>query len=371
MGNTKVIISGGGTGGHIFPAISIANAIKDADPSAEILFVGASGRMEMERVPAAGYNIIGIPARGLKRPLYSPSNIGVALDYLKCRRLAKKIIRDFGPDFTVGVGGYASAAVVGAAASMEIPVLLQEQNSFAGIVNRKNGGKADKICVAYEGMERFFPKEKIILTGNPIRKEMKRCTPEMKEEGYRFYNLEPGKKTLFVVGGSLGCRTLNECLKKAILDGMTDGFQVIWQCGKAYKKETDAFLAEHPCGNVFCTDFIGRMDLAYAAADIVVSRAGAGTISELCVAGKCTVFVPSPNVSEDHQTHNAMALVNKEAAAIVRDADALEKLIPAVKELLADPERIALLETNILTLAKPDAAAVIARECLKLKQNKK
>lgn len=371
MGNTKVIISGGGTGGHIFPAISIANAIKDADPSAEILFVGASGRMEMERVPAAGYNIIGIPARGLKRPLYSPSNIGVALDYLKCRRLAKKIIRDFGPDFTVGVGGYASAAVVGAAASMGIPVLLQEQNSFAGIVNRKNGGKADKICVAYEGMERFFPKEKIILTGNPIRKEMKRCTPEMKEEGYRFYNLEPGKKTLFVVGGSLGCRTLNECLKKAILDGMTDGFQVIWQCGKAYKKETDAFLAEHPCGNVFCTDFIGRMDLAYAAADIVVSRAGAGTISELCVAGKCTVFVPSPNVSEDHQTHNAMALVNKEAAAIVRDADALEKLIPAVKELLADPERIALLETNILTLAKPDAAAVIARECLKLKQNKK
>lgn len=367
MKGTRVIISGGGTGGHIFPAISIANAIKNCDPSAEILFVGASGRMEMEKVPAAGYKIIGIPARGLKRPLYSLSNIGVALDYLKCKRLAKKIIKDFKPDFAVGVGGYASAAVVGAAATERIPVLLQEQNSFAGIVNRKNGGKADRICVAYEGMERFFPKEKIIITGNPIRKEIVRCTAEMRDEGYRFYNLDPQKKTIFIVGGSLGCRTLNECMKDAVINNSFEGCQVIWQCGKVYKKEIDEFLAEHPHKNIFCTDFIGRMDLAYAAADIVVSRAGAGTISELCVAGKCTVFVPSPNVSENHQTHNAMALVNKNAAEIVKDSEAREMLVRKVNTLLSMPEKIKEYEKNILSLAKPDAADVIAKECMKLK----
>ncbi len=370
MGSTRVIISGGGTGGHIFPALSIANALRESEPSAEILFVGASGRMEMEKVPAAGYKIIGIPARGLKRPLYSLSNIGVALDYLRCRRLAKKIIKDFRPDFVVGVGGYASAAVVGAAAGRRIPVLLQEQNSFAGIVNRKNGGKATKICVAYDGMERFFPKENIILTGNPVRKEIVRCTEEMRNEGIKFYNLDPVRKTIFIVGGSLGCRTLNECMKDAVAKNSFREYQVIWQCGKVYKKEIDDFLAAHPHDNIFCTDFIGRMDLAYAASDIVVSRAGAGTISELCIAGKCTVFVPSPNVSEDHQTHNAMALVNKNAAEIVKDSEARQVLAGKVLELLAAPERREELESNILALARPDAAEVIARECMKLKGGK-
>lgn len=370
----KVIISGGGTGGHIFPAISIANAIKEARPDAQILFVGAEGKMEMEKVPAAGYEIIGIPARGLKRPLYSLGNISVALDYLKCQSLAKKIIKDFRPNLVVGVGGYASAAIVSMGAKMGIPVLLQEQNSFAGLVNRKNGKNADKICVAYDGMERFFPAEKILNTGNPIRKDIDKATPEQKAEGYRFYNLSPDKKTIFVVGGSLGCRTLNECMKKAI--SQTDlfkdqvqggkGYQVIWQCGKIYKDEITAFMEGRNESNVFWSDFIQRMDLAYAAADVVVSRAGAGTISELCVAGKCTIFVPSPVVAEDHQTHNAMALVNKNAALMVKDAEALEKLLPCVEQLLADEQAIKGYEGNITALAKKNAAADIAAECLKL-----
>ena len=370
----KVIISGGGTGGHIFPAISIANAIKEARPDAQILFVGAEGKMEMEKVPSAGYEIIGIPARGLKRPLYSLGNISVALDYLKCQSLAKKIIKDFRPNLVVGVGGYASAAIVSMGAKMGIPVLLQEQNSFAGLVNRKNGKNADKICVAYDGMERFFPAEKILNTGNPIRKDIDKATPEQKGEGYRFYNLSPDKKTIFVVGGSLGCRTLNECMKKAI--SQTDlfkdqvqggkGYQVIWQCGKIYKDEIAAFMEGRNESNVFWSDFIQRMDLAYAAADVVVSRAGAGTISELCVAGKCTIFVPSPVVAEDHQTHNAMALVNKNAALMVKDAEALEKLLPCVEQLLADEQAIKGYEGNITALAKKNAAADIAAECLKL-----
>ena len=370
----KVIISGGGTGGHIFPAISIANAIKEARPDAHILFVGAKGKMEMEKVPAAGYEIIGIPARGLKRPLYSPSNISVALDYLKCQSLAKKIIKDFRPNLIVGVGGYASAAIVSMGAKMGIPVLLQEQNSFAGLVNRKNGKNADKICVAYDGMERFFPAEKILNTGNPIRKDIEKATQEQKAEGYRFYNLSPCKKTIFVVGGSLGCRTLNECMKKAIAQGNLfkdeseggKGYQVIWQCGKIYKDEIAKFMEGRDEKNVYWSDFIQRMDLAYAAADVVVSRAGAGTISELCVAGKCTIFVPSPVVAEDHQTHNAMALVNKGAALLVKDSDAIDELIPCVESLLADSGRIGGYEENILKLAKKNAAADIAAECLKL-----
>ncbi len=370
----KVIISGGGTGGHIFPAISIANAIKEARPDAKILFVGAKGKMEMEKVPAAGYEIIGIPARGLKRPLYSPSNISVAIDYLRCRRMAKKIIKEFRPNLAVGVGGYASAATVSMASKMGIPVLLQEQNSFAGLVNRKNGKNADKICVAYDGMERFFPKDKILITGNPIRKDINKATPAQKEEGYRYYKLSPEKKTVFVVGGSLGCRTLNECMKKAIgetnlfkpaLDGSQE-YQVIWQCGKIYKEETDRFMGGRNEPNVYYSDFIQRMDLAYAVADIVVSRAGAGTISELCVAGKCTIFVPSPVVAEDHQTHNAMALVNKQAAMLVKDANALEELIPCIEKLLADEKKINMYQENISALAKKNAAAEIAQECFKL-----
>ncbi len=368
--NLKVIISGGGTGGHIFPAISIANAIKEARPDAQILFVGALGKMEMEKVPAAGYEIKGIPARGLKRPLYSLSNISVAIDYLRCKSIARKIIREFKPNLVVGVGGYASAAIVGSAGKMGIPVLLQEQNSFAGLVNRKNAKDASKICVAYDNMERFFPKEKILITGNPIRKDIDKATPEQKAQGYSFYNLSPQKKTVFVVGGSLGCRTLNECMKKAVSEGKLfggeNGYQVIWQHGKIYKDEIDSFMKEKEIPGVYYSDFIQRMDLAYAVADVVVSRAGAGTISELCVAQKCTIFVPSPVVAEDHQTHNAMALVNKGAALIVKDAAAIEELLPCLEELLKDEAKIKGLEENIGTLAKKDAAAVIAQECLKL-----
>ena len=370
----RVIISGGGTGGHIFPAISIANAIKEKRADAQILFVGAKGKMEMEKVPAAGYEIKGIPARGLKRPLYSLSNISVAIDYIRCQMIARRIIKNFKPNLIVGVGGYASAAIVSMGAKMGIPVLLQEQNSFAGLVNRKNGKNADKICVAYEGMERFFPKEKILLTGNPIRKDISKATPAQKEEGYKMYNLSPDKKTIFVVGGSLGCRTLNECMKGAIQQGKlfedapdeTPGYQVIWQCGKIYKQEIDTFMKGNGNPNIYYSDFIQRMDLAYAVADVVVSRAGAGTISELCVAGKCTVFVPSPVVAEDHQTHNAMALVNKNAALIIKDANAQQEFVPCLDSLLQVPERIQILEENIEKLAKKNAAEDIANECLKL-----
>lgn len=374
MEKLRVIISGGGTGGHIFPAISIANAIKEARPDAHILFVGALGKMEMEKVPAAGYQIKGIPARGLKRPLYSLSNISVALDYLKCKRIAKKIIKEFRPDLIVGVGGYASAAIVGAGSKMGIPVLLQEQNSFAGLVNRKNARNAGRICVAYDGMERFFPAERILNTGNPIRKDIAKATPQQKEEGYKYYNLSPDKKTVFVVGGSLGCRTLNECMKKAVeqntLFTEEGEYQVIWQHGKIYKDEIDSFMKGKGNPSIYFSDFIQRMDLAYAIADVVVSRAGAGTISELCVAEKCTIFVPSPVVAEDHQTHNAMALVNKGAALIVKDADAKEQLLPCIAGLLENPGKIKELETNIAKLAKKDAAATIAAECMKLAYSK-
>lgn len=368
----KAIISGGGTGGHIFPAISIANAMKQLDAGVEILFVGATGRMEMERVPAAGYRIEGIPAKGLKRPLYSPANILIAIDYVKCLFKARKILKRFKPDIAIGVGGYASAAIVAAAAKRGIPVLLQEQNSFAGLVNRKNGKSAGKICVAYEGMERFFPKEKIVITGNPVRNDIRRPTAEQRLEGLKYYNLSPEKKTIFVVGGSLGCRTLNECMKKEIESGRLirgENVQFIWQCGKYYKAEIDSFMKGRENGNVFYSDFIQRMDLAYAAADIVISRAGAGTISELAIAGKCTIFVPSPMVAEDHQTHNAMALVKKDAAAIVKDSAALESLMSVAAGLLENKEKRETLEKNILEFAKPDAAMQIARYCMELASN--
>ena len=371
----RTIISGGGTGGHIFPAISIANAIKELDNEAEILFVGAKGRMEMERVPAAGYKIEGIPAKGLKRPLYNPANLLIAIDYIKCLFMAGKILKRFKPDVVVGVGGYASAAIVAAAAKRGIPVLLQEQNSFAGLVNRKNGKSAGKICVAYEGMERFFPKKKIAITGNPVRKDITGSTPEQKAEGLKHYNLSPDKKCIFVVGGSLGCRTLNECMKKEIengtlFNGDDESVQLIWQCGKYYKDEIDNFMKGRDTAGIFYSDFIQRMDLAYAAADIVISRAGAGTISELAIAGKCTIFVPSPMVAEDHQTHNAMALVKKNAAAMIKDADASEELTPLVRELLADSAKREEFEKNILQFAKPDAAMQIAEYCMELASGK-
>lgn len=375
MKETRVIISGGGTGGHIFPAISIASAIKAKRPNAKLLFVGALGKMEMEKVPQAGYEIIGIPARGLKRPLYSPSNIGVLIDYFRCKRRAKQIIKEFRPNLAVGVGGYASAAIVSAAEGAGIPVVLQEQNSFAGLVNRKNAAKATKICVAYDNMERFFPKEKILFTGNPIREEIKPATPQLKAEGYGFYNLLPNKKTVFVVGGSLGCRTLNEWMKKEIAGGSLFGtngeeYQVIWQYGKYYKAEIESFMQCRERGNIIWSDFIKRMDLAYAVTDVVISRAGAGTISELCKVGKCTIFVPSPMVAEDHQTHNAMALVKKDAALMVKDAEAVEKLSAVVGALLSDDNRRERLENNIKTLAREDSAMQIAEICLNIVDKK-
>ena len=371
MSNPRIIISGGGTGGHIFPALSIADSIKAIEPSAEILFVGAEGRMEMERVPAAGYPIKGLPVAGLKRKL-SLENLALPFKVLKSIRLAGRIIKEFKPDVAVGVGGYASAPMLWAAGRHGIPTLIQEQNSYAGLTNKILGKRARKICVAYEGMERFFPAERIMLTGNPIRKNINRPTPQEREEGFRYFGLDPQKKTLFVVGGSLGSATLNSAMKRWVDEkGAKAPYQVIWQSGRYYKSGIDKFLADRDLPNVRNYDFISRMDLAFAVADVIISRAGAGTISELCVAGKATIFVPSPNVTEDHQTHNAMALVRKDAALMVADCEAVEKLMDTAEELLADDARIARLEENILALARKDAGEVIAREVLALVNDRK
>ena len=366
MKKYKVIISGGGTGGHIFPALSIANALKEIDSEIDILFVGAIGRMEMERVPAAGYPIKGLPVAGLKRSL-SLSNLALPIKLWKSIRGASKIIKEFNPDVAVGVGGYASAPLLWSAGRKGIPYLIQEQNSYAGLTNKLLGKKASKVCVAYDNMDRFFPADRIILTGNPIRKEINKVTAEDRAEGIKFYNLDPEKKTIFIVGGSLGCGTLNKTMKSWIESGTIDNnCQIIWQTGKYYKSDIDEFMKDREIPNIQYHDFIKRMDLAYAAADVIVSRAGAGTISELCVTCKATIFVPSPNVTEDHQTHNAMALVNKNAAMIVKDDEAVEKLPGTIMELVNNPSKIAELEKNIELLGKKDAAQVIANEVLKL-----
>ena len=340
MNKPRIIISGGGTGGHIFPALSIADSIKEICPEAEILFVGALGKMEMERVPAAGYKIIGLPVAGLRRSL-SPRNLALPFKLFRSVSKAGEIIRDFKPDVAVGVGGYASAPLLWSASRKGIPCLLQEQNSYAGLTNKILARRAATICTAYEGMERFFPADKILLTGNPIRKEIAPATPEQRDEACRFYNLDPQKKTLFILGGSLGCGTLNRVMRSWVeTRAAGSGYQVIWQCGRYYKEGIDDFMKGRQIRNLVYTDFIKRMDLAYAAADLLVSRAGAGTISELCAAGKPTVFVPSPNVAEDHQTHNAMALVNSAAALMVRDSEADEKLLATAEELINDDGRL-------------------------------
>ena len=368
----RIIISGGGTGGHIFPAISIANKMRELNPESEILFVGAVGKMEMEKVPAAGYKIVGLPIVGLQRQLSWQNlvnDLQAPFKVLSSIRKARRIIREFKPDIAIGVGGYASAPLLWAATRMGIPTLIQEQNGFAGLTNKILGKKAGSICVAYEGMERFFPAERIVLSGNPIRQEMTvPPTAAMKAEAMSFYGLDPAKKHLFIVGGSLGSGTLNKAMKAWITAGCPggEGLEVIWQCGKYYKEGVDAFLAEHPAPAVKHFDFIKRMDLAYAAADVVISRSGASTVSELCALGKAVVFVPSPNVAEDHQTHNAMALVRKDAALIVKDAEAVEKLLPTAIGLLAEPERIAAMERNILSMALTNAAQVICDEAYKL-----
>ena len=373
----RVIISGGGTGGHIFPAVSIAGKLKELNPDTEILFVGAEGKMEMEKVPAAGYKIIGLPITGLQRQLTVKNiinDLSVPFRVLYSIRKAKKVIKEFKPQIAIGVGGYASAPLLMAATKMGIPSLIQEQNGFAGLTNKKLGDKVQSICVAYEGMERFFPKDKIVMTGNPIRSVFVPCTPEMKEAGVKEYGLDPGKKHIFIVGGSLGSAKFNACMKDWISKGCpgSEGTDVLWQCGKYYKSSIDAFmeseLAKNPdlAKTVKYSDFIGKMELAYAAADVVISRSGASSVSELCAAHKAVVFVPSPNVAEDHQTHNAMALVNKGAALIVKDADAMEKMIPTALNLLDDPQKIKELEENAGKMALPDAALKIAEEVYKL-----
>jgi len=371
----RAIISGGGTGGHIFPAISIANMLKEFNPENEILFVGAEGRMEMEKVPAAGYKIIGLPVAGLQRKL-TLDNLALPFKVIRSVRMAKKLIKDFRPDVAIGVGGYASAPLLWAATRLGIPTLIQEQNGFAGLTNKILGKKADSICVAYEGMERFFPADRIVMSGNPIRKEIVPATPEMKAEALEFYGLDPEKKHLLIVGGSLGSGTLNNAMKKWISDGCPGGagIEVLWQCGKYYKPSVDTFMkeaAEKGLGgeclkHITHSDFIRRMDLAYAAADVVISRSGASSISELCAAHKASVFVPSPNVTEDHQTHNAMALVRKDAGMIVKDSEAEEKLMKTACGLMENPEKIALMEKNIAALAKMDAGETIVKEVYRI-----
>ena len=368
----RVIVSGGGTGGHIFPAISIANQLKALNPATEILFVGATGKMEMEKVPAAGYRIVGLPIVGMQRQLTVKNivnDIQVPFRILSSVRKAKEIIRSFKPDIAIGVGGYASAPLLWAATKMGIPALIQEQNGFAGLTNKLLGKRVGKICVAYEGMERFFPADKIVLSGNPIRKEVSApATPEMKAEALQYYGFSPAKKHLLVVGGSLGSGTLNRSMKKWIGDGCPGGedVEILWQCGSYYKEGVDEFMAGKNLPNIRHDAFIARMDLAYAMADVVITRSGASTVSELCATAKAAIFVPSPNVAEDHQTHNAMALVRRDAALIVKDADAPETLLPAAMELLKDPERIATLEKNAHAMALTDAAMVICKEAYKL-----
>ena len=364
----KYLISGGGTGGHIFPAVSIANALREADPNCEILFVGALGRMEMERVPQAGYKIIGLPVKGFDRS--RPwKNIRVMIDLIRSMCQARKIVRDFRPDVGIGVGGYASGAAMKVAAKMGVPILLQEQNGFAGVTNKLLKEDAKKICVAYEGMERFFPKDKIILTGNPVRQNL---TSGTKEEALRYFNEAFGvnftaaRKTLLIIGGSLGARTINQSITAHIKELIESGIQVIWQTGKNYFADCKMSLEALPHDTIICTDFVSQMPLAYALADLVISRAGASSISELCLLGKPSILVPSPNVAEDHQTHNAMALVKKDAAVLVKDIDAQDVLITNALTLIQDNDKLASLHKNILTLALPDSARLIADEVMKL-----
>ena len=368
MDELKVIISGGGTGGHIFPAVSIANAIREIAPKAQILFVGAEGRMEMQRVPAAGYKIIGLPIRGLLRPLWKPANFGVMKDFFKSKRLVKKVIQDFKPNVAVGVGGYASSATLNAAYDLGIPCLIQEQNSFAGLTNKTLAKKASKICVAYEGMERFFPKDRILLTGNPVRQNL--LSPNLtKTEASAIFGLEPDIPTILLIGGSLGARTLNESVLNNLQLIEKAPIQFIWQTGGYYSQKIQEELNKQgKPTNMYVTDFITRMDQAYKAADLVISRAGASSISELCLLGKPSILVPSPNVAEDHQTHNAMALVQRDAAIIVKDAEAIPKLIPTAIQTVQDKKALKSLGINAKSMAFKDSAQVIAKEVLKLAQ---
>ena len=368
--NLRIIISGGGTGGHIFPAVSIANAIKELRPDTEILFVGAEGRMEMHRVPAAGYPIKGLPVAGFDRKnLFK--NIPVLSKLFKSQRLARKIVKDFQPHAAVGVGGYASGPTLKVAGSMGIPTLLQEQNSYAGVTNKLLAKQAKTICVAYEGMERFFDKDKILLTGNPVRQGLLNHSTT-REEAISTFGLDPNKRTILILGGSLGARTINQCLMENLDKVKSSGVQFIWQTGKIYIEEAKAAVAkagELPMLHV--TDFISDMATAYCAADLVISRAGAGSISEFCLLQKPVILVPSPNVAEDHQTKNALALVNKNAALYVKDIEAKDLLLDKAIEAVKQPDLLKNLSKNITELAFTDSANIIAKEVIKLAEKYK
>jgi UDP-N-acetylglucosamine--N-acetylmuramyl-(pentapeptide) pyrophosphoryl-undecaprenol N-acetylglucosamine transferase len=361
----RVLISGGGTGGHVFPAIAIADAVKAALPGAEFLFVGAQGKLEMEKVPKAGYRIEGLWISGVQRKL-TLRNLLVPFKLVASLLKARRLIREFRPDVAVGVGGYASGPTLEMACRMGVPALIQEQNSYAGATNRLLGAKVDRICVAYEGMERYFPAEKIVLTGNPVRDAI-RNSRATREEGLAFFDLDPNKKTILLVGGSLGARSLNEAMaQQTALLSENPQVQVLWQCGALYiDRFGECETARLP--QVRIMPFIDRMDLSYAAADLIVSRAGALAISELCLAGKPAVLVPSPNVAEDHQTKNALALVQKDAAILVKDAEAAQWIIRKALEILKDTSKANMLGKNILSLAKPRAAEDIAEQILQLK----
>lgn len=380
MKETRVIVSGGGTGGHIFPAISIANAIRQLRPEAKILFVGAEGRMEMQRVPDAGYEIIGLPVAGFDRKRLW-RNVSVLIKLIRSQWKARKIIKKFKPQVAVGVGGYASGPTLKMAATMGIPTLIQEQNSYAGVTNKLLAKQAKKICVAYEGMDRFFPQEKIILTGNPVRQTL--VTEQVnREDAAKHFGLDPNRKTVLIIGGSLGARTLNETMIANLnMIQAHPEVQFIWQVGKIYidqvKEALRAYSGELVCNshiatmpNLYVNDFIKHMEYAYGIADLVVSRAGAGSISEFCLLGKPVILVPSPNVAEDHQTQNALALVRRDAALYVKDAEAKKQLVELAIETVKDNDKLQALNRNILEMALPDSAEIIAKEVLRLADEK-
>jgi UDP-N-acetylglucosamine--N-acetylmuramyl-(pentapeptide) pyrophosphoryl-undecaprenol N-acetylglucosamine transferase len=360
----RVIISGGGTGGHIFPAIAIANALKKVNPSSEFLFVGALGRMEMEKVPAAGYSIVGLNITGIQRK-FSFQNFLLPFRILNSVLKAKKIIRNFSPDVAIGVGGYASGPLLYAAASQGIPTLIQEQNSFAGITNKLLAKKARCICVAYEGMDKFFPAEKLVMTGNPVREETISVEGK-RSEAIKFFGLDENRKTVLVVGGSLGARTINESIEASLQEIKSDGFQLIWQTGKSFGSKASAAIGSLKTSGIVTFEFIHRMDLAYAAADVIISRSGASSVSELALIAKPVILIPSPNVAEDHQTKNAMALVGKNAAILVADVEARTTLFKKLKELLDNQELQQSLSRNIKTLAVVGSAMKIADEVYRI-----
>ena len=366
MSKLRVILSGGGTGGHIYPAVSVAEALKrKLGDGVELLFVGAEGKMEMDKVPALGYRIEGLPVAGLQRRL-TLSNLMLPFKVMKSLRKARRVIRTFGADVVAGFGGYASAPVLWSAQRMGIPTVIQEQNSYAGLTNKILSRRARRICVAYDGMERFFPADKIVMTGNPLRGSFS-SADDKRAEALEYFGFTADKPVILVVGGSLGTRTLNNMMKKWVDNITAEGkMQVIWQTGKFYQKEMDEYMSGRDSEGIWRGAFIERMDLAYAAADVVVARAGAGTVSELCLVGKATIFVPSPNVAEDHQTKNAMALVNRGAALMVPDVEAVDRVIPEVAALLEDGERMSRLRENILAMGIADSADRVADEIIKL-----